>query len=826
MSLVQEIQKLTFTAVAGSDVLRIRKEDGSSPSATFTLDALDAGIGINLGLQQKVESLNDYDGYSVVFTGSLSESGGDWTGDLIATFSPAGNVPLLEIILSSDSSVITTATSEQEGNGDPEPNYHSCPEGYFYDPTVEACVPLGASPDVPATPAAPTIVVDGSVPKFTLTLPALPSGATMLHLRRSTDDGLTWNTVAAFDTGGGTWDDTGIAHGITYVYGLRACNAYGCSNWSDDSTAVNLNSPTCEVQWENPVLGDVISGRLRLRTRALDADQVYALIQGQQIFLTEGATNDTGTLWYGTLDTFGLRYSGTYTLQAFGLDEDGLSATETITVTIDNSLRNRTVWRDIHLKTGLTSGMVAKDQVAKKTAVHARLLPAANSLDARWWQFHVVSPEGADLDNDATDEELATDLRRFQNNVPLDTLFTLTGAKNGTSYATPDATIRCRRVGVPLEAPQRYATGCARIARLRLNGDKVDVFGVGQSSDDPDLVRRAAVFQLDPAADDPLTLVKDLSLTDYGDASDALVYNGKIYLVVPGNDNLVIYDLDPGEDTWEVKKPSESRPPLLLESLGGLPYVVHGDASGSTGYRVEFNTPKPMWTLPGQAILSAPFPDGTAALFAISKSDGTYALYKCTTSASSLVYSTPHRISAARAIASSLEDLGEDYAGANLYEIALVTAGGAKSIVRLTATGDDTESGSGFAEEIVALGEFTGAAPEMRGVAGGLSDALYRQNDLGAYAPFQDFDYASALTALQRQEIEIVPATGDELMDGDAAVTQEMLWIGTAMIADDADSEAEIIRYEQAPYTSSTAYLARAIDKVVLGVLPGPAPAE
>jgi hypothetical protein len=126
------------------------------------------------------------------------------------------------------------------------------PGTYYY--VVRACNVAGCSVpsnQVSATvaetaPAAPTSLVASaaSATQINLSWADNSNNETEFRIERKTGSGGTYAQIAIVGAGVTTYQNTGLSSGTTYFYRVRACNAVGCSSFSnEDSAATQQSAP-------------------------------------------------------------------------------------------------------------------------------------------------------------------------------------------------------------------------------------------------------------------------------------------------------------------------------------------------------------------------------------------------------------------------------------------------------------------------------------------------------------------------------------------------------------------------------------------------------
>jgi type II secretory pathway pseudopilin PulG len=92
-----------------------------------------------------------------------------------------------------------------------------------------AGLPVSVTTDGPPLAPDAASVTNVGLSGFTLSLPALPAGATSLALEASTNGGVSWAIDGTNSglSGGATIQETGLAENTTYFYRLLASNSYG-----------------------------------------------------------------------------------------------------------------------------------------------------------------------------------------------------------------------------------------------------------------------------------------------------------------------------------------------------------------------------------------------------------------------------------------------------------------------------------------------------------------------------------------------------------------------------------------------------------------------
>ena len=91
------------------------------------------------------------------------------------------------------------------------------------------------------------------------------SNETEFRIQRKTGAGGTWGQIATVGANSTTYANTGLAANMTYYYRVRACNAAGCSAWSNEASATTGSLPDLVVTKLNLLVATAKpGGRIRV----------------------------------------------------------------------------------------------------------------------------------------------------------------------------------------------------------------------------------------------------------------------------------------------------------------------------------------------------------------------------------------------------------------------------------------------------------------------------------------------------------------------------------------------------------------------------------
>ena len=215
--------------------------------------------------------------------------------------------------------------------------------------------------NVPNGPQPFALVVDGggstgtdSPPTVSITNPSdgeTVSGSVTVTADASDDNGVT--QVEFFVDGGSigvdsdgsdgwsaTWDTTGYADGSHTVEATATDTAGQTASDSISVTVDNIDSPPT-VNITNPSDGETVSGSVTVTADASDDNgvtQVEFFVDGGSI----GVDSDGSDGWSATWDTTGYA-DGSHTVEATATDTAGQTASDSISVTVDNSTASDTM---------------------------------------------------------------------------------------------------------------------------------------------------------------------------------------------------------------------------------------------------------------------------------------------------------------------------------------------------------------------------------------------------------------------------------------------------------------------------------------------------
>lgn len=480
--------------------------------------------------------------------------------------------------------------------------------GQSVEVTEFCCDGGGGDPDEqnpPATPAAPTVDPDCEDEEVAVTSPpfsTIPGAFTKhIELQRRTLPAGAWETVHTFDSAT-SWVDNNVQGGNKYEYRARACNAAGCSAWSASAPA-DLVSSNLTITIIEPMANQTLSGRQDIIFTLADTGADYdpcnppdplpdcvdadidlsVTLDGMSILpaakLIEGAPRN-GVYKIRRWDTRN-HANGTHrniTIKARGTD--CCFALSSIQTTVNNNIINGTRYTHIYRNSNLPSGL--EYNRGQLSLVSEQL---SEQPHKRYWVFSgIASRVTHDFSGNGDHEAAFTALQR----VVLKRYNEHNGVRNiGNSFTLKKAGAQIHWVmqWVPFQSLQFYETGLERIVKIRpLADDKSMVFATSPTD--------AKVFTF---SKDTLTLLADLADYDASNAHDVALLKDKLYIASSGR--LIVADTD-GDETLDLTPRGEFKPLMALEIAFNRIIALFSDGSTTTGYDLDWSTPRKLWDLP------------------------------------------------------------------------------------------------------------------------------------------------------------------------------------------------------------------------------------
>lgn len=636
-------------------------------------------------------------------------------------------------------------------------NTYGVTYGHVYRFKTERFAAIAAPP---AAPPAPTLAAK-TTSSATIAQPAWPDTSSSLLLYRGDPEegGVLVHTYAT--EGEGHYTDTGVSNGHAYDYYAVAHNLAGDSPPSP-ALHVSLIAEDIDLTWIQPEedadVANVIGLVVRKQSPSDPAATLRILLFGTPLpGLAKVSGSGTDGQYKAYLDTTELDYQGEVTFYAIGTDADGYDTEPVpLTVNIDNTLFNGLRWFAPALEAPKSARIADRGERIIRAQVQARrnwLEPNfAHPGQDRYWHVFVASPAPPALAIDATAVEVAEYSRSFQRcilshpDAPRN--IELTGDPADLA-SKPDETLRALFIGYKVEVLLKYATPCSSLPKLREWDEGLFGFGL-----DP-----ATVFQLDKSG---VAVVLDLSTRGMGAAIDAArLGDDKIFSLTAAPPRVRIHDLDDADKDGDFVPVTEAKTPYALEGVGDVVLIVYVTGASSTVWAHDGRDFQIAFNLAEAVTVTQAFDD--KMYFATD----TFKLYSFAPGdeAPELLYTHSEDIAALQVTA----------AGAVQF------VDGAGDIFSLANSPPFLQ---GSIDGAAALAEFQGAAFVRRGAAAA-GNVLYLQ-DLEGYSPQYTLGDVTAILALRDLESILVPAAGDPLNGGAAAVTDESLWGGTAVIEDTA----------------------------------------
>lgn len=445
---------------------------------------------------------------------------------------------------------------------------------------------------VPETPDPPEPVKDCETSSIGITPPTFPGNVVSMVLERSEDNGTTWTELHTFTTAE-TYHDTQIVPYTVYLYRWKACNGSGCSEFSIASDAVEYVSTTSYGFWLSPGNGSTVTGKVKIRFRAIDAGGIEDLKLYLGGHLLSGVRRLSGSVYngvYGAVADSRRQGQGLAVLRAEWTGSDGCPYEIEEEITLDNSMTRSTMYRDFKLDnapTGYEYGTV-RAEVWSGT-----LNPSP--LQRYVGQIGYSSTTLAVVDENTTPETAQSVFDDLQL-IPLvrDRVWASNGSRDygeivktranvSLDERSASATLRLRCE--PLVSVQGYETGSTSVKKIRKYDDgQYFVF-----CDTP-----AQVYTYDGAL---LELVVNLSTAySFTSVTDVVVSGTTLYITNDGR--LYAYDMDSDEevaDRLSAAGPFSMTHAIKAELIGTRVYILDQDTSSRLCW-VEGNQSGVAWT--------------------------------------------------------------------------------------------------------------------------------------------------------------------------------------------------------------------------------------
>jgi hypothetical protein len=304
----------------------------------------------------------------------------------------------------------------------------ACKPGWTYSVALQRCVECtggngggggGGNPggselctaDAPATPAAPTVTRDGC-DGLKVKSPAWPNTptarVTKMKVRRSADNGVTWQEVPDADAGTfpitaslGEYSDIGLDN-QTYIYQVQAWNGVGNSAWSPSSLPVFAGSPLT-LEFIAPEEGQTLHGWEQIAIRVtgnVASENAHIFYKGNELTGVQRSKADA-KVWFVDFNTDADPRQGEAEFSAYVVDaNDCPSPTVTITRVLNNTSVTDLAFIEV---------IIEHDDPIAAVQAYAHLSAPTGLRDYYYeWAVYNPPPASSPMADNPTAEQIAT----------------------------------------------------------------------------------------------------------------------------------------------------------------------------------------------------------------------------------------------------------------------------------------------------------------------------------------------------------------------------------------------------------------------------------
>lgn len=457
-----------------------------------------------------------------------------------------------------------------------------CPDYYYWNPELNQCMPVVLVPDKPNAPGVAKVCEPLSI---VVTPPAWPTDrlrpVTSMVLRRSKDDGATWEEIHTWSVTGGTYTDTDVTKYESVRYSIRSGNSAGESSWSNASAAITLQSTRLTITILEPDANDTLTGKETIRFTLADSGAISGTCPDPDIVVRLGGLSvDLDTLEIETpnpcvADDIEARNT-TYSIEVdTRLYPQGLSSIEveaigtdccpkraTRAVTLANDFGHGILFRDVEYLFPAPAGNLW-------TTVSAAFENRALSVnpEQRWWLLCRLWTDtaGAELTGDSLAEWEEEWLEMQVMALKKGQGYAASGARierqqwyGSAALDFPGQAITLRTRWEPAEVVNWYQTGLERVTKIRKYAtDKFIVLARDMDGG------AAKVFDFDGTL---FTELIDLSDYDAESTFDIARVGDKVFCAYSGG--LFYVDVDAGDASANLTPRGETRPIAFIEAVG------------------------------------------------------------------------------------------------------------------------------------------------------------------------------------------------------------------------------------------------------------------